>query len=403
MRSRVGLPAFLWLFACGTLWAQTPVPFTNIQIRGSAIGDDGMVFSYRAYQNPGVPYRILCPVPCTADQNAIFGLYAGFGQARQQVVNLMGVDSLSVNQPFDLHVTDDHWCGTAFQNYGGDSGQYQPYSQTTGTFGCFWFTTPGKYFEPFQYPQTSTIPYQTLTAHEFTHTEFFTRHWLSYEDFAKAVSFYVSGSSGAPPITDPCDPQLDSFGAGKLIWGLCQQSGFQWADLAPAMQSINTTYLNGKGETSSGSTSPYQFRKALEAVLGKDATDAFLASKQAEPGPIGGDGTFRPAGGRVGRSRAGLRSCWHPTRSPRTRTSTSRCPTSFPLRRCLRGSTTSPTCIESASRMVPTSRFRLRSNSNSSTTRGSSILRPMKTRSGCITSTARRGSSCREAGRMRTP
>jgi hypothetical protein len=298
--SRSLFASILWLVVCARASAQTPVPYTIVQIRGTAASDDGVVASYRAYRNAGAHYRILCPEPCAADENAIFGLYAGFGQARQQVIALLGVDSLPANQPFDLHVTDDHWCGTASTEFAGDSGQYLPYSTATGTFGCFWFTEPGRYAFPFHYPETSTAPYQVLTSHEFTHTEFFTRHFLSYEDFAKTVSFYVAGFDGGPTITDPCDARLNTLYSGKLILGLCRRNGFQWSQLPAAMQSIDTTFLNGQGGAGyQGPSSVYQFRKALNAVLGSDTLDAFLAAREIDQAFLGDDRKFTTAAGRV--------------------------------------------------------------------------------------------------------
>src|SRR5262249_52468905 len=149
----------------------------------------------------------------------------------------------------------------------------------TGSWGCFWFTTPGHYSIPFHYPETTTAAYQLLTAHEFTHTEFFDRHWFSYEDFAKAVSLYVAGVDGGPPITDACDDTLNRPADGRFVWLLCRQSGFQWPNLAPAFQALNTTFLAGEGAAYQGITSAFQFRQDLNAQLPINTMDAFLASK----------------------------------------------------------------------------------------------------------------------------
>ena len=81
-RCRVLLASVVFLSVSPVASAQTFVPYTIITIQGTALTDDGYVASYRAYQNAGDKYRILCPEPCTADQDAIFGLYAGFGAAR---------------------------------------------------------------------------------------------------------------------------------------------------------------------------------------------------------------------------------------------------------------------------------------------------------------------------------
>lgn len=289
-------------FAVAAALAQTPVPSSVFTLRGSQNGDDGVTRSYRAFQNPGDVFRIVCSEPCAADLNAIYGLYAGFQSAHQTIVGLFGVDSLANQHPFDLHIDENAWCGPAQPGLGGDSSQYAyfPYSgMASGSYGCFWFTTPGHYALPFHYPETSTVAYQLLTAHEFTHTEFFVRHHYSYEDFAKAVSFYVSGNGDGPPLTDACADALNRPVDGRLIWLLCHESGFQWPSLAPAFASLSHTYDQGKGAAYQGETSVWQFRKALNAVLGKDTLDAFLAAKASQLPQMGDNGTLPYNGGRL--------------------------------------------------------------------------------------------------------
>ena len=177
-----------------------------------------------AYRNRafGDAFRILCTEPCSADLPAIYGLYAGFQSARQTVVGLFGVDSLPQERPFDMFIDDAGWCGPAQPGVGGDSAEWANFSYsglTTGSWACFWFAVPGHNATPFHYPETSTPGYQLLTAHEFTHTEFYKRHRYSYEDFAKAVSFYVAGPAGnGTPLTDACSDQLNLALAGRLIW-----------------------------------------------------------------------------------------------------------------------------------------------------------------------------------------
>lgn len=292
-------------FAVAAALAQTPVPSTVITLRGSQNGDDGITRSYRAFQNPGDVFRVVCSEPCTADLPAIYGLYAGFHAAHQTVAGLFGVDSLAKEHPFDMFIDDNGWCGPAQPGVGGDSAEYTPFfsysGMTSGSFGCFWFTTPGHYAIPFHYPETSTPAYQLLTAHEFTHTEFYSRHRYSYEDFAKAVSFYVAGSRGdGTPLTDACSDVLNVPIDGRLIWLLCHRSGFQWSNLAPAFTSLAQTFDQGKGAAYNGATSTWQFRKALNAVLPRDTMDAFLAAKATMVPETGDDVTLPYGGGRVG-------------------------------------------------------------------------------------------------------
>lgn len=278
--------------------AQTPVPYTVFHIHGTLNGDDGTDNLYRGYRNPGDKFRIVCPEPCTADQNAIYGLYAGFKNAYQTVVGLFGSPADVSQQPFDLHILDDHWCGSQGV-YAAESASYLSYSGTTGSYACFWFPT-GNYIQPFHYPETSTPQYNLITAHEFTHTMFFMRHHKSYEDFAKAVSFYVSDPRGSGTLTDPCDNYLDNMFQGKLVWGLCKQSGFSWSDLAPAMTTIINLFTAGKGTSGSNhSTSVFQFQRALTQAVGKSTVDAFMAAKEVDQGLIGDIGVLPYGGGRA--------------------------------------------------------------------------------------------------------
>jgi len=293
--------ALFCTFSARPATAQTPVPSTTFSMTGTHTTNDLVTVTYRAFQNPGDPYRVVCSEPCTADLNAIYGLYAGFAPVYQQIVALFGVAPTANVVPFDMHIDADHWCGPEQPGVGGISDYFWevPWAGfTSGSYGCFWFTVPGHYGIPFTYPETSQIGFHLLTAHEFTHTEFFRRHWYSYEDFAKAVSFYITTPGGGPPLTDPCDDSLNEVGNGKLIWELCHQSGFQWSHLAPAFTSLDATYNAGEGEAIYLATSVYQFRKALNAAIGKDTLDPFLTLDGFALPQVGDRGTLKSSSAR---------------------------------------------------------------------------------------------------------
>ena len=292
----------LFLVIASEAGAQTPVPSTTFQITGTQLSNDGVTRTYRAFRNGTDPFRVVCSEPCTADLNAIYGLYAGFASVYQTIVALFGVPATVSAQPFDLHIDADDWCGPEQPGIGGDSAMYSwfPYSGlATGSYGCFWFTTQGHYFLPFQYPDTTTAAYHLLTAHEFTHTEFFNRHHYSYEDFAKAISFYIYDPDGGSPVTDPCDDRLNELGNGKLLWLLCHRSGFQYSHLAPAFTALDNLYTSGQGQAYAGTTSVYQFRSVLNAAIGSNTLDAFLAAKASETPQAGSNGTLPYGGGRA--------------------------------------------------------------------------------------------------------
>src|SRR5678816_2605214 len=99
--------------------AQTPVPSTTFSMTGTHTTNDLVTVTYRAFQNPGDPYRVVCSEPCTADLNAIYGLYAGFAPVYQQIVALFGVAPTANVVPFDMHIDADHWCGPEQPGVGG--------------------------------------------------------------------------------------------------------------------------------------------------------------------------------------------------------------------------------------------------------------------------------------------
>lgn len=302
----VGVCAFL---AIGAL-AQEPrimnpntttfpaVPSTVFSLSGDQNGHTSPTAQYRAYQNPGDTFRVVCPEPCPVDPNTLYAFYSGFKQAKDQLIQLMGVDSLPSLQPFDLHIANDTWCGSFTTGLTGDAGGYPTYSGRTGTFGCFWYANRDNFFEPFQPQYVSTVPYHLLSVHEYTHTIFFGRHFYSYEDMAKAASFYVSGEGGTPPITDPCTMSLDQVLQGKLVWALCQLNGFTYARLPAAMQGLAAASLAGQNVAFLNAVSVYGFRKILNGVFGSDTADAFLAAK-INPNYVADDSTLPSAGGRL--------------------------------------------------------------------------------------------------------
>jgi hypothetical protein len=275
------------------------VPSSVFSLSGTQLGATSPTASYRAYQNPGDTFRVVCPEPCPVDPQTIYAFYAGFKQAKGELISLMGVDSATSQQPFDLHIANDTWCGN-YANQTGDAGTYPASSGAGGTFGCFWFANRTNYFEPFEPQYVSALPYHLLTVHEYTHTIFYGRHFFSYEDFAKAMSFAVSGIGGAPPITDPCNPTLDDVSQGKLLWTLCRVNGLAYSNLPAALQPLAALSQAGQGAIPLRPqiTSVFQFRRILDSVLGGSTTDAFLAAKIPPP-DVADDGSLSPAGGRL--------------------------------------------------------------------------------------------------------
>ena len=276
-----------------------PVNSTVVTIKGDWFGHTTPAASYVAYRNPGDTFRILCPSPCPVDPNVIAAFHAGFAQAAQRTIGFFGVDILPALAPIDLHIANDTWCGSYHAGLTGDSSVYPPSSGLSTAYGCFWYADRPDFFEPFTAENVSQVSYHLLTVHEYTHPIFFDRHFFSYEDFAKAASFFVSGNAGTPPITDACDENLYPINQGRLVWALCRDDGFSYADLPAAMRQLDALYHSGKGAIDQGippKTSVFQFREVLNGVLGTDTRDAFLAAL-TPPGDVEDDAILPAAGG----------------------------------------------------------------------------------------------------------
>jgi hypothetical protein len=275
------------------------VSSTVITIHGDWFGHTAPTAQYRAYQNPGDTFRIVCPEPCPVDPNVIAAFHSGFAQAAQQTVQFFGLDILPSLKPIDLHIANDTWCGNFHEGLTGDSSTYPAYSGLSTAYGCFWYADRTDFFEPFTAENVAQVSYHLLTVHEYTHPIFFGRHFYSYEDFAKTASFFVSGIGGAPPIRDACDDSLSPINQGRLPWAMCKINGFSYSRLPAAMQQLDALYRSGAGKIDQGvppKTSVFQFRKILNGLLGSDTRDAFL-STLIPPGQVEDDAALPGAGG----------------------------------------------------------------------------------------------------------
>ena len=278
-----------------------PVASTVVTIKGDWFGHTTPSAQYRAYQNPGDTFRIVCPEPCPVDPNVIAAFHFGFSQAQAKTVQFFGLDILPSLRPMDLHIANDTWCGSYQPGFTGDSSVYPASSGLTTAYGCFWYADRPDFFEPFTADNVAQVSYHLLTVHEYSHPIFFGRHYFSYEDVVKAASFDVSGVGGAAPITDACSDHLFDVSQGRLIWSLCHSNGFSYADLPAAMQQLDALFQSGHGAIEQGvpnTTSAYQFRKILNGILGSDTRDAFLSSLIA-PGEVEDDATLPGGGGRA--------------------------------------------------------------------------------------------------------
>ncbi len=256
-----------------------PVPSISIQVEGVA---------YQAFQMPGDPFRFVCQEPCTLDLEYIYAEYAGFRSAHDMLIALTGIDTLTELQPVDMHLelTDSICADFPYGHAYLYANTHQAYTCTEG---------PGYYPTIEEKIQMAASPEgQYFPVHEYLHTIFFGRisgQAGGFQDY-RAEFFHdlvVPLPSFAIGILDPAEfcsypyslPPGD-FG-GRLISELCQQNGFDLADLAASLIELDRLYQSGGGQVAAeGYEHPVpsvaQYRDILNHLLGSDTTSAFAAA-----------------------------------------------------------------------------------------------------------------------------
>jgi hypothetical protein len=263
------------------------VPWTTVQIRGSAAAPGGAPVNYRAYSLPGDPFRILLQEPVSVDEALVFAKYAGFNAARESLLAVTGLDVLPELQPIDLFINATTW-----------TGPYQP-GVTTGFAGAYAWNSGLKtgYIALFDVEKENPvltftpenarrIEQQLLAIHEYTHELFYRRSFVSYEDFSKALSFHVCGywdglgtaPENFPVVTDPADPRLDSLNHGRLIFELAKHHGATWPLLRRSLDALARKFTAGGGEAEGQRVSANQYRWILNGLLASETKPAFLAA-----------------------------------------------------------------------------------------------------------------------------
>jgi hypothetical protein len=264
-----------------TAYVSTPIPIVPIPV--SSVQIEGM--PYLAYQNPGDPFRFVCPESCPLDPQFIFAEYAGFQVAHAKLIELTGVDTLAELQPVDMHlVMKDSIChilpgGHAYIY----AGAHQAYTCTEG---------PGYYPSLEERIRMAVRPdEQYFPLHEYMHTIFFGRISGQAGEFQAYIAesmhdFVVPIPSYAIGILDPAgfcsyhDPNPPGDFSGWLIYELCRQNGFQLPDLALSLTDLDNLYQSGGGKVvQEGFQHPAptvaQYRDILNGLLGGDTTQAF--------------------------------------------------------------------------------------------------------------------------------
>jgi hypothetical protein len=269
-----------------------PVPKSQVMIEGK---------SYDAYQDPAETFRIVCQTPCAIDEATIFAKYAGMREAKHLLIDATGIDTLPQLLPIDVHLAADDACGPFNPNVAGDAGQYP--TDKRGRL-CLFAVENGMRPPPWVpdplVPATAVqLDHQVLFVHEYTHTIFFGRHFVSWEDVARALSYSVTGI-----YTNLCDRELDSIGA-HLTYRLCKEDGLTPAQLKQSLIALDALYQEDKGELTDFGTSPEfphvptsvaQWRILLDGITGKPTTQAFIDAG-VRYNALGDEVTLTPAGG----------------------------------------------------------------------------------------------------------
>jgi hypothetical protein len=264
---------------------QTPplpidIPVTIVQIPANAILIEGE--PYLAYQNPGDPFRMVCPDPCPVDPLLISAQYAGFSRAHSAMLQVVGVDILPELQPADIHIANDKKCGDLSNSRALSYAGHDPQGTT---FICSFLFEYAQGFngQPYSPEIASRMDQQTILIHEYLHTIFFGRLTTTggaYHDLVTPLGLYIGlewdGDSqlcAYHPQTPPGDYR------GYLIEQLCQRNGFSLAGLAESLRQLDQLVQSGNGSIQEGYAQPVaalsQYRQILSAVLGSDTAMTF--------------------------------------------------------------------------------------------------------------------------------
>jgi hypothetical protein len=274
----------------------TPVPREDVTLGGR---------TYRAYRQEGDTFRIVCEEPCPIDEQYLFARYAGFREAKQELITLTGVDVHPRLTPVDIHLTGDSLCGA-----------YQPFvvagmafpNITNGVWGpganvCLWEYENASAPPPFiPVPLTLELALareqQGLAVHEYAHVILYLRHELSYEWVVRALSYKVVRAAQGL-----CD-EMNALYA-TTAYELCRRNGMGYEDFAPALREVDRLYQAGLGRQLDyygeplRTTSSAQLFRVLDGITGGDTLGACVAGGELTVQQCGDDAVLPPGGGAV--------------------------------------------------------------------------------------------------------
>ena len=227
--------------------------------------------------------RTVCERPCPIPRSTLIAKHKGMTAAVNKLKKLLSVDFTDGVKPIRVHLNGDTTCGQA----------------TNESTGCYLISSGSDYgtahictfdYEkknrilPFNEENALRIQDQLLFVHEAVHVMFYKRTTVSYniqEQFAKAISFHISGNWGGngttdgdfKPVSTACDQSIFSFAKAPFL--LCKYYGFDFNDYGSIFLLIDKEF-----EKTTKAISDSKFKNYISDVVGKDTSDAWKASQE---------------------------------------------------------------------------------------------------------------------------
>ena len=234
--------------------------------------------SYDAYSLPDSGLRIVCQQPCAIPEDLLKKRLLGAEEAVASLLELTVLDVLPNNKPTDIHVTSSAECGDydeIFAEYGYVARFFGIRFDDT-SYMCLWEYDDDNLVLPLNDENAQKIEAQQVLIHEYSHIIFDGRTTVfasKFEDFVKALSFYISGywdgnelkSENFSKATSACDPYLEK--PAKDVYELCTKCGFSFNDISVLLQKMDEANAGG------GTVDMAELKIIFDSITGKDTAN----------------------------------------------------------------------------------------------------------------------------------
>ncbi|MBI2091804.1 MAG: hypothetical protein HYT75_02250 [Deltaproteobacteria bacterium] len=212
--------------------------------------------SYDAYSLPDSGLRIVCQQPCAIPEDLLKKKLLGAKNAVKSLLELTVLDILPNNKPTDIHVTSSAECGNYDEIFAefGYVARFFGIRFNNTSYMCLWEYNDDGLVLPLNDDNAQKIEAQQVLIHEYSHIIFDGRTSVfasKFEDFVKALSFYVSGHwdgnglepENFPKVASACDPYLEK--SAKDVYELCTKCGFSFNDISVLLQKMDEANAGG--------------------------------------------------------------------------------------------------------------------------------------------------------------